>query len=1331
MDSVNNLKKLLTYLLSIKNMDEKIIRDIKEYDRLFWVSDLNAREKSEALMYVVDATDRNVYDEIFKLYSAMEKEKYELVWTNYILVFKTEESKIVHPIISKKIDLVFDAVNAKFIFKLLDNKIKMETDIFDGINAPNIDKIQQLKEEIEDSEADINGALKKLVHYLSPNICASGEIQSLIEGKRNFEAAEAPVIYDAPLIIVRKMDSRLWHRELTNDLKLLDTGYKIPPTIMSMISDSKIEDEMKDKEVCEEVLFPLASNEEQREVARSLSKNFGLVVEGPPGTGKSQTIANLICHLLAKGERILITSQTGKALKVLADKIPDEIKPLCLNILGDDSMALRDIDNSLRIITEKLAIMPEDLKREIQELQNDLKSCKSKKEELLKKLNEIDNIESNKIKVNGKLCSLIDIAKWVRENERDFSWIEDNIKFDWNCPMTDEEFFHLIELLDSCREDDYIQVNRFKEKLKKVPDYSNICESIKRLKKAEDKYETAIDNLKDWSISYNHKLDYEALINILSKAERKMLKIENSWLKKVMEDYYNSEIVRPVLKHLYMRSDAYIRDISEIQRRLTVHNIVIPNGKSFDEFKKDFKFIYANIKKKGSLSKLYKRTHKKYSYIYSGCFVDDKEITKISEAEIINLYIVRNKLETDFTSFWNKNMKEYNGFKAEHLNINSIVVLEACIKDLGTVIDWNVNVKSKIIKHLGNIAALEEIDWYKSSTYTYLKNIVESLKNINDCLRLKAYILNIKKLIDGDDCFNSVTKAIDSMDIEAIKEAYVEIDRLKALVSIVDDIEKILNKIRYKAPKFVSKFISSTDRRSFKNINKAWDFSRFKNLLLKANNIRTELVEKLLKEEEIKERRLIENIASKRAWYKQIKNTSDTKKKSLYAWLQAAKKIGRGRSKFIDKYIDAAQREMENCKDSIPVWIMPLNKVIENIKVSDKPFDVIIFDESSQCDLFSICALFRAKKAIVVGDDKQISPQFIGIDQAMVGNLMKKYIKDIPHAECFDLEASLYSTALRCFPKRVFLKEHFRCLPEIIGFNNKLFYSNEIVPLRYEYKSSGVNNPIKAIKVLNGEKDKLKNINIEEAKAIVGKIVECIRNDDYEGMSMGVISMLGDAQAEMIEAMLKKEIGEEEILKRKLTCGDAYSFQGDERDIIFLSLVVADNVKFTALTKESDIRRFNVAVSRARNEVMVFFSIDIENSNPECIRTKLIKYCMDQSERKQKIHIAPKIFKSSFHRKIFSSIKEKGYDISCFEELKEYGVDFVVEGSKNRIGIICNDSTRRGNDFKEEYKRKIELERVGWKFYKISESEFYMMPREVMDNLWIKLNFLGIEKIIA
>src|SRR5690606_12995579 len=77
-----------------------------------------------------------------------------------------------------------------------------------------------------------------------------------------------------------------------------------------------------------ELFFPMPYNDEQVSIVQKLYTNDGVVVQGPPGTGKSHTIANVICHYLAEGKRVLVTAKSESALSVLQEKLPDAIKPL-------------------------------------------------------------------------------------------------------------------------------------------------------------------------------------------------------------------------------------------------------------------------------------------------------------------------------------------------------------------------------------------------------------------------------------------------------------------------------------------------------------------------------------------------------------------------------------------------------------------------------------------------------------------------------------------------------------------------------------------------------------------------------------------------------------------------------------------------------------------------------------------------------------------------------------------------------------------------------------------------------------------------------------------
>jgi superfamily I DNA and/or RNA helicase len=153
-----------------------------------------------------------------------------------------------------------------------------------------------------------------------------------------------------------------------------------------------------------------------------------------------------------------------------------------------------------------------------------------------------------------------------------------------------------------------------------------------------------------------------------------------------------------------------------------------------------------------------------------------------------------------------------------------------------------------------------------------------------------------------------------------------------------------------------------------------------------------------------------------------------------------------------------AQQQMLQAQAAVPVWIMPTYRVVESFDATAM-FDVVIVDESSQCDLFGLAALSIARKAVVVGDDKQISPQAVGTDESSVHELIRQHISDLPQAELLDIKTSLYDLSKMRFPGVIMLREHFRCLPEIIEFSNQLAYNGAILPLREQPADTTCSRP--------------------------------------------------------------------------------------------------------------------------------------------------------------------------------------------------------------------------------------------------------------------------------
>jgi len=99
-----------------------------------------------------------------------------------------------------------------------------------------------------------------------------------------------------------------------------------------------------------DVFFPKPFNDDQIEIIRRLKGADGLVVQGPPGTGKTHTIANLICHAMATGERVLVVSRGEPALAVLKDQLSKEVQPLAIAVLSNERQGLRQIESAIREI---------------------------------------------------------------------------------------------------------------------------------------------------------------------------------------------------------------------------------------------------------------------------------------------------------------------------------------------------------------------------------------------------------------------------------------------------------------------------------------------------------------------------------------------------------------------------------------------------------------------------------------------------------------------------------------------------------------------------------------------------------------------------------------------------------------------------------------------------------------------------------------------------------------------------------------------------------------------------------------------------------------------
>jgi len=325
------------------------------------------------------------------------------------------------------------------------------------------------------------------------------------------------------------------------------------------------------------------------------------------------------------------------------------------------------------------------------------------------------------------------------------------------------------------------------------------------------------------------------------------------------------------------------------------------------------------------------------------------------------------------------------------------------------------------------------------------------------------------------------------------------------------------------------------------------------------------------------------------------------------------------------------------------------------------------------------------------------------------------------------------------------LTEHFRCAPKIIAFSNNLSYKGEIKPLR-EASSVPLNPHVVHYRVQGGC-DRGDNVNEVEAESIASLICAAIEQPEYakndlgEPTTFGVVSLVGDRQALKIDSILRQRLEPAEYRRRQILCGDSAQFQGDERDVMFMSVVDSPPEQPPLSMRQEGPKkifkkRFNVAASRARNQMWVVHSLNHETDlQVGDYRRCLIEHALDPEAwerelQKRLANVDPrsKIFEGTVLRRL----TERGYNVLPQHQAGAYYIDLVVVGSGRRLAIECDGEVAHPPEkLQEDMDRQAILERLGWTFVRIRGSLFFRDEERALEPVFRRLQELSIAPELA
>ena len=1324
---------------------------------------------------------RNIYAEIFSMYiaSSSHSEDLELVVGVGCLAWLAPGHQPVlrHAFVAQVTVEFDDATGRLSIFPVESvDTLKLELDMLEPELVQDPQRVSVIGDESSALEAhptdrdEVSLLCRRLVHTLDPD-------GQYLDKDTAPAQTDHPIIAFAPALILRKRSKLGLIQVFDSIVNQIKRNHEVPEGLMPLVDPDHVPDpglswngtDGAIVDVDDEVFLPLPVNERQLQILRRVDRTAQTLVQGPPGTGKTHTAAALISHLLAQGKRVLVTAQTDRALREVRGKLPEVIKPLSVAVVGTGREDMAD----LRIAVERIAGAasehePSVAKREITHHLEDIDRLRRERAELNHQLLEARESEVRTYELHGTTGTLAAIALQFEEQRPVHGWFETLTKVEAGSspPLSNREILEWRSLLT----DESVQLDEHEAK-KVLPDRSSLLPP-------EDFADLVTVEAEAWA-TFTEFADVhgEPVFGALRNASTEELENLRADLRRVSDELIAIE------RRQDQWSDAAIADVRALQVTLwrarrdqivglvtTVQPLVDLLG-PIDRIRCSIdpvplvaiaRALRAHVAGGGKLkvdavgrpkiSALSPQIVKESRPLFDAVTVDSGPPTTIAQLDLfLNWVQTREALDALDRSWPDSMSVPQEDTLGERLawHLTELELLQKVLM-VATQLD-----------HLNASLAMQSVrnvDWRTDAVIDQLLRIItaiEATKRLDESRgpldALKDFIANTARLRDAALCATELHEAVANRDPVVYGQ---QLDRLLHLLRIRDLVKRrdeLTARLETSAPEF-ARLVGETpseEKWSFwlPSFEQAWAWSAIGAWVKDRERLDVNLIQRKVDAVEDAIRTHVEKLSAKRAWNYAVSSDRITgrARANLQQYASLVQKLGKGTSTKYGNIRRSEIREaMQRCRPSVPVWILPIYRIAEQIKIEPNIFDVIIVDEASQAGTESTFLQYLAPKIVVIGDDKQVSPAAVGVDQQELRDLASQYLYDDPYkASWQEPTRSLFDEAKMRFDGMTTLVEHRRCVPEIIGFSNRVAYEPDgirLIPVR-QYGADRL-EPIKPVFVKDGfmKGGSQSRVNPVECDAIVDQIEKCFADPSYDGMSFGVISLQGKQQAQLIEKTLLERIPPEEWTSRDLRCGDSADFQGSERNVIFLSMVSAPDPerRTNARTTEMFLQRYNVAASRAKDQMWLYHSMSLADlSNTEDLRFQLIDYCYGTVNRTtesnstfanpvpEDIRVPP--FESLFEQRVFNRLIDRGFQVVPQFDVEGYRIDLVIIGSKTKVAIECDGDFWHGPDrYQADLARKRDLERNRWKFFNIRESEFYIDRAAALVPLWEMLNELAV-----
>jgi very-short-patch-repair endonuclease len=1105
-----------------------------------------------------------------------------------------------------------------------------------------------------------------------------------------------------------------------------------------------------DKPKDPDFFFPLPYNDDQREILRRLKAADGVVTQGPPGTGKTHTIANVVCHFLATGQRVLVTAKTPEALTALHEKLPPGIRDLAISVIHNDREGARQLELAVQVLAnEAKQVNPQAVGQEIFDRQRLLADIHDKIVAIDASLLAYARQNLDKVESGGEQHLPMDLARRVIEDRARHVWFEDELDIDarFEPRFTDGDVAEARDIRARLGADIAYAPSD-------LPDPGALMD-IARLLRAHA--ELIRDKELDEK-SRSGSVPYMADVAIeRARAVHGWLSDLGVFFEEVRTEVWLVTTYQTLIG--VRKSDEAA--VAALKRALDQWASLHGKGREFTLRGIDTGEAPVDDQPFDAAIGAYARGQKPFgmfSFGKGGLKARMERVTiggtaPASPAEWQEVAAFRSwqREAATFLKQWSALCRtfglppvatDWEAGRDDLMRLGRLIVsllgfaseASARVDELQELFPYGIDAKAAI--HEGQVAlALEAL----------AANLEKAELADAHAVRKEIEVLAGGRTLPfhaavADFCASVGDASVAATDLaEGWRQIRDEATRLGALRSLRIRLDEIADKVRLSgAPLWAAKLASDPaldGNHPWTPIDwrQSWEWRRADGFVRGLDD--RAMVERLSSERselEAKQRAVLAEVVRLRTFIGLKKALTGTIETALAKFAVAIARLGAGTGKSAGRHRRVIREAALDAAAAVPCWILPEWRVSEQLPAELGAFDLVIVDEASQSDVTALPAILRGKKILIVGDDKQVSPTHVGLDDRRIVQLRTTYLTGLPFADQMDPATSLYELGGMLFPgKTILLREHFRCVEPIIRFSSR-FYQDLLVPMRLPTATERLDPPLVDILVRDGEKTR--DLNRREADVIVEEITRLTEDPAFARRTIGVISLIGDKQAKLIYDRLMRELGAEVMERHRIMCGNAATFQGQERDIVFLSMVACPKTASAQRMRMYE-QRFNVAMSRARDRLVLVRSVTSSDLKPGDLKLAVLEHFRNPmgegkvAARKDILEACD----SGFEREFGGRLLDLGYRLRAQVPVGGFRIDFVVEGANDsRLAIELDGDQWHGPDrWAADFQRQVALERLGWTFWRCWGSSWVADRDGCLADLKRKLDILGIEPLGA